>query len=165
MVSSFSTLGGSYFGVGAATVVFAAVGAFIPVVVVLIPVGFAAGVSFGSFVSFAASGYFVAIAVDGRLSPVDVAGFGYGVVELEPLFWLDLLVLLLLGVVGLLSPGAKLVVGLVVIGLAFPIVDVLYFGSSLSFAPLTGGVGLTIDFTTPVTPVDNFDLIDCWSKF
>jgi uncharacterized protein YjbI with pentapeptide repeats len=91
LVSSLSTFGGSYFGV--AVVVFAVVGAFMPVVVVFIPLGFVAasftGASFAgaSFTGASfASGYLFPIAVDGLLSPNDVAGFGYGVVVLEPLF-------------------------------------------------------------------------------
>jgi hypothetical protein len=60
--STFSTFGGSYFG-GAVTDVFAVVGAFIPVDGAGLTAVGLAGVSFG------ASVYLFAIAIDGFFSP------------------------------------------------------------------------------------------------
>lgn len=70
--------------------------------------------------------------------------------------------LLLLGVFDLLAASFVPATSLLVDGLVFPIVDEVYFGSSLSFTPLIDGVGFVIVFATPD---DNLDLIDCCNKF
>lgn len=81
------------------TVVLVEVGAFIPVDLI--------GVGFG--VSLVWSWVLVPIAVEGLFKPNVAVGLDYGVDKLEPLFWLDLLLLLLLGVLDLLATAVDVV--------------------------------------------------------